>query len=256
MFNNKTHKSLIASALAGSFLLAGVAVAADLNNLHQAGSLIQRDAVQSQEKIDTIFEQTQELLNEYRQVIDQTDNLKVYNDFLATLVADQKRQVDSLERQLAGLENTNQGVIPLMFKMIDALEQFIEADIPLKLEARYERVKRLRDLMAQSTVSRAEQYRMILEAYAVERDYGTAVEAYQDSITVDGAQITTDIAHVGRLSLMAQSLDKKNAWVWNKNTKTWQKLPDSFLSSVNEIIRMARKEAVPNMERVPVFAAE
>lgn len=257
MFNNKIRKSLVASALAAAFALSGGASATELKDLHQAANQTQRASVQSQEKINTIYEQTQELLGEYRQVVDQTDNLKVYNDFLATLVADQQRQVQSVERQLSGLDTTNKGVVPLMFKMIDALEEFVKADVPLKLEDRLARVQRLRDLMAQSTVSRAEQYRLILEAYSIEKDYGTAVEAYQGTVKVEGgAEVTVDVVHVGRLALMAQSLDKKSGWVWHKKTAAWEPLPEQYLSSVNQFIRMARKEAVPEMEKVTVFAAE
>lgn len=257
MFNNKIHKSLVASALAASFVLSTGAAASTLKDLEQAAGQNQRASLQSQEKINTIYEQTQELLGEYRQVVDQTENLKVYNDFLATLVEDQQRQVRSVERQLSGLDATNKGVVPLMFKMIDALEEFIKADIPVKLEDRLARVQRLRDLMTQSTVSRAEQYRLILEAYSIEKDYGTAVESYQSTVKVEGgSEVTVDVVHVGRLALMALSLDKKTGWVWHKKTAAWEQLPEQHLNSVNQYIRMARKEAVPEMEKVTVFAAE
>jgi HPt (histidine-containing phosphotransfer) domain-containing protein len=256
MFNKKIHMSLVASALAGSFALAGSAVAADLKDLHQANAQIQRAAVQSQEKINTIYEQTQELLGEYRQVVDQTDNLKVYNDFLATLVADQQRQINSFQRQIDGLEKTNQGTVPLMFRMIDGLEQFIKADIPLRTERRLERVQRLRDLMARSDVQRSEQFRQILEAYEIEMSYGTELASFQGTLSVDGSEVTVDYVHIGRLALMALALDGASAWVYNKNSGSWVKLPDSYLTSVSNYIKMARREATLDMDRVPLFAAE
>lgn len=256
MFNKKIHMSLVASALAGSFALAGSAAATDLKDLHQANAQIQRAAVQSQEKINTIYEQTQELLGEYRVVVDQTDNLKVYNDFLATLVADQQRQIDRIQRQIDGLEKTNQGTVPLMFRMIDSLEQFIKADIPLRTERRLERVQRLRDLMARSDVQRSEQFRQILEAYEIEMGYGTELAAFQGTLNTGGNEITVDYVHIGRLALMAMALDGASAWVYNKNSGSWDKLPDSYLTSVSNFIKMARREATLEMDRVPLFAAE
>ena len=256
MFNKKIHMSLVASALAGSFAFAGTAVAADLKDLHQANAQIQRAAVQSQEKINTIYEQTQELLGEYRVVVDQTDNLKVYNDFLATLVADQQRQIDRIQRQIDGLEKTNQGTVPLMFRMIDSLEQFINADIPLRTERRLERVERLRELMGRSDVQLSEQYRQILEAYSIEVGYGSEVASFQGTLPLNGQEITVDYVHVGRLSLMALSLDGNAGWVWNKETSSWEELPGSYLTSVSQFIKMARREATLEMDRVPLIAAE
>ncbi|MDP2715952.1 DUF3450 domain-containing protein [Rheinheimera sp.] len=256
MFNNKIRKSLVATALTGTFALSANVLATDLKALHQEGSQIQRAAVQSQEKINTIYEQSQELLGEYRQVTDQTENLKVYNDFLATLVADQQRQVNSIQRQIDGLENTNKGTVPLMFRMIDALEQFIKADIPLRTERRTERVENLRELMSRSDVQRSEQFRQILEAYSIEMGYGSELAAFQGTLTVGGSDMTVDYVHLGRLVLMAQSLDGEAGWVWNKTTQSWDELPDSYMNSVTNFIKMARREAQLEMDRVPLFAAE
>ncbi|WP_333607873.1 DUF3450 domain-containing protein [Arsukibacterium sp.] len=256
MFNKKIQKSLVATALAGSFALAGSAMATDLRALHQENTQIQRAAVQSQEKINTIYEQTQELLGEYRVVVDQTENLKVYNDFLATLVADQQRQINSIQRQIDGLEKTNQGTVPLMFRMIDALESFIQADIPLRTERRQERIERLRESMTRSDVQRSEQYRQILEAYEIEMGYGSELASFQGTLNIGGNEITVDYVHLGRLSLMAQSLDGSAAWVWNNNTRSWDQLPASYMNPITNFIKMARREATLEMDRIPLIAAE
>lgn len=256
MFNNKIRKSLVATALAGTFALSANALATDLKALHQEGNQIQRAAVQSQEKINNIYDQSQELLGEYRQVVDQTENLKVYNDFLATLVADQQRQINSIQRQIDTLEDTRKGTVPLMFRMIDALEQFVKADIPLRTERRLERVERLREVMGRSDVQMSEQYRQILESYSIEVGYGSAVDAFQGSLQLNGQDMTVDFVHVGRLSLMALSLDGNSGWVWNKQTSSWDELPGAYLTSVAQFIKMARREATLEMERVPLIAAE
>ena len=256
MFNNKIRKSLVATALAGTFALSANVLAADLKALQQEGSQIQRAAVQSQEKINNIYEQSQELLGEYRQVVDQTENLKVYNDFLATLVADQQRQINSIQRQIDTLEDTRKGTVPLMFRMIDALEQFVKADIPLRTERRLDRVANLRELMGRSDVQMSEQYRQILEAYSIEVGYGSELASFQGTLPINGQEITVDYVHVGRLALMALSLDGNSGWVWNKQTSGWEELPGEYLTSVAQFIKMARREATLEMERLPLIAAE
>ena len=90
---------------------------------------------------------------EYRSVVAEYENLKVYNDHVAGLVADQQATIDSLQRQIDGIEETKQGVVPLMYEMIDALAEFVELDLPIQKEKRLDRVARLEDLMGNSNVS-------------------------------------------------------------------------------------------------------
>jgi hypothetical protein len=249
--------SLVASALFGAVTFAGSAVAADpLEQIHAAERTIHKAAAKSQTKIDTIQEQTQELVMEYRSVVDETEINKVYNDHVAKLVAAQNEEIASLEGQIAEIENTKRNVVPLMYRMIDMLEQFVKADIPIKLERRTARVERLRDVMVNPNVSTSEKYRQVLEAYEIEKDYGSAVEAWEATETFDGKEITADFVHVGRIALIAQSKDLKNAWVWDNSARNWVKLGDEFLKDVTKAIRMARKQAPMDLIKLPIFAAE
>ena len=61
-----------------------------------------------------------EVLAEYRQVVRETESLKIYNDNLERVVMDQRAEVVSINEQLDGLEATNRGVVPLMLEMIDS----------------------------------------------------------------------------------------------------------------------------------------
>jgi hypothetical protein len=249
--------SLVASALVGAMTFAGSAVAADpLEQIHAAERTIHKAAAKSQEKIDSIQEQTQDIVIEYRSVVDETEINKVYNDHVAKLVAAQNEEIASLEGQIAEIDNTKRNVVPLMYRMIDMLEKFVKADIPIKLDLRNARVERLREVMTNPNVSTSEKYRQVLEAYQIEKDYGSAVEAWEETQTFDGQEITADFAHVGRIALVAQSKDLKNAWVWNNDTRAWQKLSDEYLKDITKTIRMARKQAPLDLIKLPIFAAE
>ena len=74
--------------------------------------------------------------------------------------------------------------MPLMLRMIDGLDQFVQLDVPFLLEERTTRVARLRDLMERSDVSVSEKFRNVFEAYQVENDYGRTIEAYKASLDV------------------------------------------------------------------------
>ncbi|QJR79948.1 DUF3450 domain-containing protein [Alteromonas pelagimontana] len=253
-----SKRTLIASTVMGALALTGSAVvsAATLNDLQKEEAKIHAAAAKSQEKINTLFEQSQELLVEYRQTVDQTENLKVYNDYIASLVADQQRSIDSLQRQIDSIEATKQGIVPLMFRMIDSLEKFVELDVPINLDERRERIQRLRDLMANSNVTVSEQFRQVIEAYLVEVEYGTKIQSYQGAIDDNGTNVTVDFFNLGRTALLALSLDQSNAWVWDNEARAWEKLGDEYLSSVVDAVKMANGTIPSDLIKLPIKAAE
>lgn len=253
----KIRKSLVASALVGAFAFASSNVIADpLKDVQDAGQQIQKAAVKSQTKMDNVYGQTQELIAEYRSIVDETELMKVYNDHVARLVADQNASIESFDRQIATIDNTKQNVVPLMYRMIDTLEQFIKADVPFNLENRLARVERLRDIMASASVTTSEKFRQVLEAYTVETAYSSAVTASQGTLEIDGKSINVDFGRLGRITYVAQSFDLKHAWVWDNNTKQWKELGEEYLKPVKEVIRMARKQATLELVKLPIFGAE
>ncbi len=252
-----SKRTLIASTVLGAFALGSSAVSADtLYDLHSEEAKIHVAAAKSQEKINNLYEQSQELLAEYRAVVDETENLKVYNDYVATLVADQQRGIDSLQRQIDQIDETKRGIVPLLFRMIDSLEKFIDLDVPIKLTERKERIERLRDVMANSNVTVSERFRQVIEAYQIELDYGTKIAAYQGNMNYQGTSITVDFFNLGRTALLALSLDQKSAWIWDNEAREWKELGEEYLESTIAAVRMARKQLPPNLVKLPIRAAE
>ncbi len=252
-----SKKSLIATAMVGAIALAGsnIAAADALTDLQKAEAQIFKQSAKSQAKINSIYEQTQELLAEYRNTVDEAEVLRGYNDHVQRMVDDQKANIVSLQEQIDGIDEIKQGVVPLMYKMIDSLEKFIELDVPMNLENRQERVANLRTVMDDSNVTVSEQFRLVLEAYEIEAGYGTIFDAYQGEIEVGGRSLTADFVHMGRIALVAQSLDAKHSWLWNNENRAWEELGDEYLKPVTDAIRMARKQLPMDLTKLPVFAA-
>jgi hypothetical protein len=253
-----SKRNLIASAVLGALALSSSAVvsADPLNELHKEEAKIHAAAAKSQEKINNLYEQSQELFIEYRGVVDETENLKVYNDYVSTLVADQQRSIDSLQTQIDGIDGVKRGVVPLMFRMIDSLEQFIELDVPIKLDERRKRVERLRDVMANSNVTTSEQFRQVIEAYQIENQYGQFMAPYQGTLDFQGTEITVDFVNLGRTALMALSLDQKNAWVWDNDARAWEVLGAEYINPVVIAVRMANKRLPANLLKLPIKVSE
>ncbi len=235
----------------------GMSVAADkLAAVQNADRQIQTAAAQSQQTVNKLYDQAQEMLFEYRLLVDETETLKDYNDYVATLVADQQTRIDSVQAQINGIERTKQGVVPLMNRMINSLEQFVALDVPFEREARVARVQRLKEVMGDSNVSTSEKYRLVLDAYQIENEYGNKMSAYEGILELNGQEKVVDFFHLGRVVFMAQSADQKHAWVWNNDTRSWNDMPASAMRNVSTAIKMARRQAAPDLFRVPVQSAE
>lgn len=251
-----SNKNAIAVAVVSAIALSSSQAYADkLDVLHKAQAKTQYAAVKSQGKVDSIFEQTQELLIEYRRVVDDTEERKVYNDHLEGLVADQQAEIDSLQEQIDSIEDTKRGVVPLMYRMIDTLEKFIEADVPINIDERRARVARLRDVMTKANVTVSEQFRLVLEAYEIENAYGSTIKAHQSEIEVDGTTIVVDKFNLGRTALLALSIDQKSAWRWNNESRLWEELGDEYVGSVVTAVRMAQKRVPFDLIKLPIVAA-
>jgi len=251
-----SQKVFITTAIVGVLALAGsnIAAANALTDLQEADAKILKNSAKSQEKIDTIYEQTQDLLAEYRNTVDEGDVLRGYNDHVQRMVDDQKVNIASLQHQIDGIDNIKQGVVPLMYKMIKTLETFIELDVPMNIERRRERLANLHGVMSNSNVTTSEQFRLVLEAYEIETEYGTIFDTYQAEIDLGDTRLTANFVHMGRIAFIAQSLDAKHAWLWNNDSRSWEELGDEYMKPVKDAIAMANKQLPIDLTKLPIFA--
>jgi hypothetical protein len=225
-----------------------------LETTMQVETGINQDSAKSQQRVSSLAQQTQDLLNEYRAVVRETEALRIYNDNLERVVVDQRDEVQSINRQLEGLEATNRGVVPLMLEMIAALDQIVEADIPFRIEERRARVERLRNMMDQAEVTASEKYRRVMEAYQGELEFGRTTEAYSDSLPTSGQ--TVDFLRVGRTLLVYQTSDGSTTGWFNPNTRAYEELPDRYRLEVKEGLAIARNEKAPDLVMLPAPGPE
>lgn len=237
-----------------ALLWAGSAQAQQLGSTVQAETKINTDAASSQQRITTLAKQTQDLLSEYRAVVREVEGLKIYNENLAKVVGDQRSEVASINNQLAGLEATNRGVVPLMLEMIDALGKIVEADIPFRIEERRARVERLTAMMDQAEVTASEKYRRVMEAYQGELEYGRTTESYSATLPTTGQ--TVDFLRVGRALLIYQTSDQSSTGWFNPTTRAFEELPGKYMLEVKNGIAIAKNEKAPDLVMLPTPGAE
>jgi hypothetical protein len=229
--------------------------AQSLDETVRSEARINEKAAASQARVSELAEQSQDMLREFRAVIRETENLRRYNDNLERVVHDQREEIQSVTRQLAGLEETNRGVVPLMLEMIDTLGRIVEADLPFRIDQRRRDVQRLRDLMDRADVTVSEKYRAVMGAYLRELEYGRGTEAYSDTLPTTGQ--TVDFLRVGRTLLLFQTGDGESTGWYNPATRQFEDLHDHRIRlEVRKGLAIARKERAPDLVILPVPGPE
>ena len=212
------------------------------------------DSKGSQEKITDLSVETQELLGEYRLVLQQIDRLIAYNDYVERLITDQEEQIVDINRQLQNFALIERGIVPLMLESIETLDRFIDLDVPFLLEERKDRVNRLRVIMNESDITVSEKFRQIMDAYQIETSFGSDIEAYTGFLEIDGENRQVDFLRIGRTSLTYQTPDQNQTGFWNKQTQQWEDLPRKYTDYVKEGLRIAKKQITPDLIQLPVEA--
>ncbi|MFP6795574.1 MAG: DUF3450 domain-containing protein [Pseudomonadales bacterium] len=243
---------LLAVPLTVMTMSAGATV---INDVFRVAEQINGQAKASQVKIDAATEQTRELYADYKVVLKEIEGLRVYNRQLERQIAVQERELAELASSIDRVTDVERQVMPLMLRMIEGLDQFVELDIPFRIDERRERVERLRTIMDRADVAVSEKFSQVLGAYQIENEYGRTMEAYSASINVNGRDVIVDMLKVGRVALVWQSGDREMTGWWNNQTKRYEEIDESdYGTSVNRGIKMARKQLTAGLFAVPVIA--
>jgi hypothetical protein len=211
-----------------------------------------RAAAAAQAEIESISDQTDRLVAEYRRALQETESLKLYNHQLQDVIDSQTEEVTSLQRQIGDVDVVERRITPLMARMIEVLERFVELDVPFLPKERARRVAELRDLMKRADVSLSEKYRRLMEAYQIENEYGRTIEAYRGEFEGASDPRTVDFLRIGRVALLYQTLDTEESGRWDAADGKWIRLDNSFRRSIQQGLRMARKQTAPDLIRIPV----
>jgi len=235
--------------------LATPALAADLQVALDERNKANDAAKDSQKRVDEISDETEAMLVDYRGTLKQIDSLNIYNGQMRELIAAQEEELASLQDQVDRVELVARAVTPLMARMIASLDAFINLDIPFLKDERAHRMQDLKEMMNRSDVTNSEKYRRLMEAYQIENEYGRTIEAYRATIDNTGSERTVDFLRVGRIALVYLTLDGQEVGAWNQAKREWELLDSSYINGIKQGLRVARKQAAPELIRVPLTAA-
>lgn len=230
--------------------------AAELDAVLSAANDVHAQARRAQARVDELTEETRKLLNEYKTVMKEVEGLRVYNAQLERQIGSQEREMAELNDSIDKVTLVERQITPLMLRMLDGLEQFVNLDVPFLIEERTSRIDRLHEILDRADVEVSEKFSQVLNAYQIENEYGRTMEAYSGEIDLDGQTLVVDFLRFGRVSLIYQTTDGSRSGVWDQESRSWQALDSGYNNSIRNAIRMANKQASVDLVTLPVPGPE
>lgn len=232
-------------------LIAGLAIPAhaQLREALSVGEQATRKAEQVQDQINQLDDERSDMVREYRTLLQRRDAAELFARQQALVVQSQREEIASLTEQLGSIDDITAQTVPMLLGMVEDLKMFVAADLPFKKDIRDARIEALEAVMQAPDVTSSEQYRLIMEAYSAEMEYGRTVSTWQETINIDGNPTNVDMFLYGRVAYVYVTPNGKAAR-YDRATGEWVPLPGSFVADIQQAIRVAQGKA----QQVVLFA--
>ena len=230
----------------------GAPAQAQFQSALQESERTARDTASSQQRIDQLDDQTASLLNDYRANLKQLEAARRYNASLNRNIEAQERQIDRLTQDIENVEGLARATQPLMEQMVEKFSQIVAADLPFRIAERSARATRLEGILDNPSMSAAQRYRLIVEAYQIENEFGRTIGSYTGTIGEGEEALTGEFLRVGRIALIFKTNDDSVLRIYDKTTGDFVNLNRSYLPDVKFGLRMAKEQTAPDIFFVPV----
>lgn len=210
----------------------------------------------AQAEITDINNETSELVATYDRLLKQLEGVRAYNAQQERLIASQEQEIAEYRQSIIDVQAVRRQITPLMLRMIGALEEFKDNDVPFLDEQRDERIQGLRDLMDRSDVSEAEKFRRVFEVYQIENEYGRTIDTYSGSVSCGGQEVVGSFMRIGRVVLAFESTDESVLCFYNADTGAFEALGPEYRNTITEGLRYANRQASPEIYALPINGPE
>ncbi|MEL7451905.1 MAG: DUF3450 domain-containing protein [Pseudomonadota bacterium] len=191
---------------------------------------------------------------EYRNALLQLQNEAIFADQQGLIIQSQEDEIASLQEQLATAADRALEMGPVLIRMVDDLEAFVEADLPYKLTERRERIQSLRAAIDRGEeLALSERYRLIIQAYQDEMDAGTVQETWKDEVELEPGVLTeVTMYRYGRVALVNVAADRSSASRWDRETRSWVPVSGSARADILKAIKIAEGREQQTVLSAPV----
>lgn len=216
------------------------------------------DNQNSQVDIDNINEETKHLEKKYLTELKLLEGLTMYNALLEKQLSDQKSEISLLNASISNATVIERQIVPLLVRMVDALEIYVNIDIPFLKAEREERVQHLRSLLEKSNLSTSEKCRRVFEAYQIENEFGYTIETYKGKVKLSNNNLlAVEFLRIGRLALLFRDMSGNTVGHWHTASSSWQVLTDSqYKRHITKGLKVAKEEIAPELITIPLIVTK
>lgn len=209
----------------------------------------------SQVDIDNINEKTKGVEKDYLAELKLLDGLNMYNAMLNKQLHDQEHEVTVLNSSISSATVIERQIVPLLVRMVDALETYVEIDIPFLKTEREQRVQGLRTLLENASLTTSEKCRRVFEAYQIENEFGYTIETYKGRVELSADnQLAVEFLRIGRVALLFRDMSGNTVGHWNSAESRWQVLTDSqYKRHITKGLKVAKEEIAPELITIPLL---
>lgn len=252
----KVKNKAVSAAVVASMMMGISAVSAQeqrLDEIVQEVTAANQVAQASQERIDELSNETSQIFGEYKAALKTNAGLRAYNAQQQKVIDNQEKQISEIIASIGQIDEIKRQVTPLMLEMIENLQEFIDQDVPFQVDARNARLETLRDVMEDPNVNDPERFRLVLEDYLAEVQYGRTINAYEGQ---NDEGKTVNFVRVGRIGFYYQTKDGTETAAWDHGAREWVILEARYTGPIRRLIRMANRQIPNNVTILPISAPE
>lgn len=200
---------------------------------------------------------------EYETLLRDIRGLQAYNALLTRQISAQQQKLIDVQDAVQRVPELQTQLPPLLIRMVDGLEAFVDRDIPLLIGERADRIASLYDLIERTDTNDAIKLRRVLEAWSIEVEYGGSYQTFGPQSETGQSNLppglpddlvgrNLDFLSIGRIALMFQTSDDDAVTgAWDYRNNSWVILGSEYRNSVRQALRMARNQIAPELVLLP-----
>lgn len=230
--------------------------ASDPKAVHeQAAKAIAAEAA-AQETYEQWTDNKESLAAEIRDMKAMNAWLQFQNQKYEKYLRKQEAVIAELERRKQEARRIRMELEPFLETVVDDLEKFVAGDLPFFDQERAGRIRFLRASLDDYHLDLSEKLRRVVEALQVETEYGRSVSTTASELEINGTPTRVSIFRLGRTALFYRTADGSGTGVWDRNSKTWRPLDESFGRTLKQASDMADRKRAVELLYLPMGARQ
>jgi hypothetical protein len=113
-------------------------------------------------------------------------------------------------------------------------------------------VLNLKQRLRSPDISVSAKFRILLEAYQLEQDYGGNIESWRGPLQQGGEELSVQYLRIGRIAFYYQSLDGSSGGYWDTQQQQWLPLEARYNRGLNQALRVAENLTAPQLLNLPL----